>query len=66
MATPIDQYIGSHANNAAADAYIAARGWPVQEGWLYYDSTNVVLKIWDGAEWVGIWLSPTGPITANS
>ncbi len=66
MATPIDQYIGSHATDAAVVTYLSARSWTVQEGWLYHDSTLAVLKIYNGTEWVALWPKAGGPTSFKS
>jgi hypothetical protein len=68
MSRPLDAYIGSHAGDSAADAYITAKGWSKLEGLLYFDSTASVqaLKIWDGNDWVPLWLSPLGSEAVKS
>jgi hypothetical protein len=41
-------------NDAEVDTYIAVRGWVKVKGWIYFDSTHSVLKMWDGAAWIVI------------
>jgi hypothetical protein len=66
MATPIDVYIGQHATDAAAATYISNHGWTVQEGWLYYDTTLDVLKIYNGHAWTSLWETAVGPTSFKS
>jgi len=51
MTAKINDFVGSFANDATANAYIAARSWTAQYGWVYWDSTASALKTWDGSAW---------------
>jgi hypothetical protein len=44
-------YIGAYANDAAATAFLTGRGYTQARGYEYYDSTNSVMKKWDGSNW---------------
>jgi len=51
-ANGIDHYVGSFADDAAVDAFMAAIPWTRQRGNLYYNSTDGNLMFWDGAAWI--------------
>jgi len=61
MSAKLNHYVGRYADDAAANAAIAANGWTVEDGWLYGDTTLSVLKIWDGeqGQWVFAGTEPT-------
>jgi hypothetical protein len=44
MASKTNDFVGTFATSTLADAYIASKGWTVQVGWVFLDSTNVVLS----------------------
>jgi hypothetical protein len=47
-------YIGSYTTDANATAFLTGRGYTQAKGYLYYDSTMSVLKVWDGTNWVAL------------
>jgi len=51
-ANGLDHYLGVFADDAAANAHLAAAGWTAYRGLLYSDSTLVLMKIWDGIMWI--------------
>jgi len=53
MTAKLNHHIGTHAGDAAADAFIAAAGWTVLSGWLYDDTLAGVTKQWDAQK--GLW-----------
>lgn len=58
MARPLDNYLGSFADDATVNAYVAARSWSLQPGHLYLDSTLGIMKAWNGSAWVMTGLAP--------
>jgi hypothetical protein len=47
-----NNYLGSFATDVLANAEAAGRGWTGEMGWIYYDTTNAVIKEWNGTVWV--------------
>jgi hypothetical protein len=46
-----DQYLGSHVDAAAVAAYAASNGYTLDEGDVYWDSTNNSLQFYTGTAW---------------
>lgn len=61
LADLLDRYLGAYADDAAATA---AAGTPV-EGQLYWNTTDEILKIWNGLGWVSA-TQAAGNITSGS
>jgi hypothetical protein len=58
-------FLGSHAGDAAADAYVNARGWPVRSaGRTYQDTTTGKRKEDNGSGWIFVQRELT-PQSAN-
>ncbi len=47
-------YIGSYTSDANATTFLTGRGYTQARGYIYYDSTMSVLKVWDGTSWVAL------------
>jgi hypothetical protein len=47
-----DQYLGSHANDSAVATYATAQGYTLDSGDIYWNTTDSVLKFYDGSAWV--------------
>lgn len=51
MASKLNHYIGSYANDAAADAIISANSWIKAIGVFYQNTTSSRIRFWDGTQW---------------
>jgi hypothetical protein len=60
----IETYIGAFADDATATAFFTNSGFTQARGYLYYDSTLAVMKMWDGSAWVALG-SGSGFVTAE-
>ena len=47
----LNDNLGSFVDDAAADARVAARGWTLDTGIYYVNTTSGTLRVWDGAAW---------------
>jgi hypothetical protein len=47
-----DQYLGSHADDTAVATYASSNSYTLDEGDIYWDSTDNVLKFYTGSAWV--------------
>jgi hypothetical protein len=54
----LQTYIGEYANDAAATAFFTGKTYNQARGYLYWDSTYSVLKMWNGSAWIRVWDPP--------
>ena len=52
-----DRYYGAHANDSAAETYVTGNGLTVDAGDLYFNTTDVVMKLYTGSAWVAAYVS---------
>jgi hypothetical protein len=50
----LELYIGSFANDAAANTYFSSRTFNQARGYIYWNSTDSELLMWDGSAWLTI------------
>ncbi len=46
-----DRYYGAHADDSAAQTYITGQGLTVDTGDVYFNTTNDIIRVYDGAAW---------------
>lgn len=51
MASKTNDYIGSFADDATADAFLTGLSYPKIVGLYYLNSTTSLLRFWDGTQW---------------
>lgn len=51
MASKVNDYVGQFANDAAAEAFLTANGYPKIVGLFYLNTTSNKLSWWDGTAW---------------
>jgi hypothetical protein len=54
----LQTYIGDYADDAAATAFLTGGTYNQARGYLYWDNTYNVLKIWNGVVWIRVWDPP--------
>ena len=59
-----DRYYGAHADDSAAQTYITGQGLTVDAGDVYFNTTNDIIRVYDGAAWNDAFISGTGYLQA--
>lgn len=61
-----DRYYGAHADDSAAQTYITGQGLTVDTGDVYFDTTNDIIRVYDGAIWNDAFVSSVGVLQASN
>jgi len=61
-----DRYYGAHADDSAAQTYITGQGLTVDAGDVYFNTTNDIIRVYDGAAWNDAFVSSVGVLQASN
>lgn len=61
-----DRYYGAHADDSAAQTFITGQGLTVDTGDVYFNTTNDIIRVYDGAAWNDAFVSSAGFLQASN